>query len=56
MAMFKKGDNWYIDYYALNRRKREKIGPSKKLAEDVLHKRKIEIAENKYLDIPAIIL
>ncbi|MFH0732203.1 MAG: site-specific integrase [Candidatus Omnitrophota bacterium] len=51
MGKYKKGDDWYIDYYAYGKRKREKIGPSKALAENVLHKRKIEIAENKYLDI-----
>lgn len=41
---------WYIDYYASGRRKREKV-PSKKLAEIVLQKRKVEIAEGKFLDI-----
>ncbi|MDD5008170.1 MAG: site-specific integrase [Syntrophorhabdaceae bacterium] len=51
MGIFQKKDNWYIDYYVNGRRKREKIGPSKKLAGDVLHKRKIEIAENRFLDI-----
>ncbi|MEW6557531.1 MAG: tyrosine-type recombinase/integrase [Elusimicrobiota bacterium] len=51
MAIYKKGENWYIDYYAHGRRKREKIGPSKKLAEQVLAKRKVEIAENRFLDI-----
>jgi len=47
---FKKG-NWLIDYYVNGRRKREKIGPDKKLAEMVLKKRRVEIAENKYLDV-----
>ncbi|MFH0931873.1 MAG: site-specific integrase [Candidatus Zixiibacteriota bacterium] len=51
MGIFRKKDNWYLDYYVNGRRKREKIGPSKKLAEDVLHKRKLEIAENRFLDI-----
>ncbi len=47
-----KGGNWFIDYRLPGgRRKREKIGPSKKLAETILRKRKIEIAEGKYLDI-----
>jgi len=32
------------------RRKRERIGPDKKLAEVVLKKRKVAIAEGKYLD------
>jgi integrase len=51
MALYQKDGNWYIDYYANGRRKREKIGPSKSLAETVLKKRKVEIAENKFLDI-----
>jgi hypothetical protein len=31
-------------------RKRERIGPEKKLAETVLRKRKVEIAEGRFLD------
>jgi len=51
MGVYQKGEDWYIDYYVHGRRKREKIGPSKKLAETVLKKRKVEIAEGKFLDI-----
>lgn len=52
MAVYKKGANWYIDYYLpSHKRKRERIGPSKKQAEIVLKKRKVEIAEGKFLDI-----
>ncbi len=51
MAVVKKGSNFYIDYYVNGRRKREKIGPSESLAKIVLKKRKVEIAEGKYLDI-----
>jgi len=51
MAIFKKNNNWYIDYYVNGRRKRESIGPSKELAKKVLQKRKVQIAENKYLDV-----
>ena len=48
---FKNG-NYYIDYRLPNgRRKREKIGTSKKLAENVLSKRRVEIAEGKFLDV-----
>lgn len=50
MAVFKKDNDWYIDYYVNGRRKREKIGPNKKLALTVLQKRKVQIAENRYLD------
>lgn len=51
MGVYKKGQNYYIDFYMGNRRKREKIGPSKKLAETVLQKRLVEVAEGKFLDI-----
>jgi len=50
MGVFKKGKSWYIDYYVQGRRKREKIGPSKAQAQVVLQKRKVEIAEGKFLD------
>jgi len=50
--MFLKNGNWVLDYRLPNgKRKREKIGQSKKLAEIILKKRKVEIAEGKYLDI-----
>ena len=51
MALYQKDGNWFIDYYANGRRKREKVGTSKSLAEIVLKKRKVELAENRYLDI-----
>ncbi|PIQ88729.1 MAG: hypothetical protein COV72_06610 [Candidatus Omnitrophica bacterium CG11_big_fil_rev_8_21_14_0_20_42_13] len=51
MAIYKKGEDYWIDYYALGKRKREKIGASKVLAENVLRKRKLQIAENRFLDI-----
>jgi hypothetical protein len=50
MAVFKKQGVFWIDYYVNGRRKRERIGPDKRLAETVLKKRKVEIAEGKYLD------
>jgi integrase len=50
MAVFKKQGVYWIDYYVNGRRKRERIGPDKRLAEVVLKKRKVEIAEGKYLD------
>ena len=43
--------NFYIDYYVDGRRKRECTGASRTLAETVLAKRKVEIAEGRYLDI-----
>jgi len=47
----KRGITYYIVYSANGRRKTETIGKDKKLAEQVLHKRLTEIAENKFLDI-----
>ena len=51
MGVYLKGNTYYIDYYADGKRKRECIGPDKRLAETVLKKRKVEIAEGRYLDI-----
>jgi len=51
MPVYQKGKNYYIDYYFCGHRKRECIGPDKRLAETVLKKRKVEIAEGRYLDI-----
>ncbi len=51
MGVFTKNGNFWIDYYAGGRRKREKVGPSKTLAEMALKKRQIEVAENKFLDV-----
>jgi integrase len=50
MGVFKKQGAYWIDYYVNSHRKRERIGPDKRLAETVLRKRKVEIAEGKYLD------
>lgn len=51
MGVYQKGNTYYIDYYVDGRRRRECIGPDKRLAETVLKKRKVEIAEGRYLDI-----
>ena len=50
MAVFKKQSVYWIDYYVNGQRKRERIGPDKRLAETVLRKRKVEIAEGKFLE------
>jgi hypothetical protein len=50
MGVFKKQGVFWIDYYVNGRRKRERIGPDRRLAGTVLRKRKAEIAEGKYLD------
>jgi integrase len=51
MGIYKKGENYYIDYYVEGRRKRENVGKSRKLAETVLAKRKVQVIEGKFLDI-----
>lgn len=51
MAVIKRGDNWFIDYRANGRRLREKVGPNRKLAESVLAKRRLEIAEKRFLNV-----
>jgi integrase len=55
MGVFAKDRAWWIDYYAQGRQKRERIGgpltgAMKKVALDVLAKRRVELAEGKYLD------
>ena len=51
MAIYLRGNNWYIDFTFKGQRVRESIGPSRKDAGKVVAKRKTEIIENKYLDI-----
>ena len=51
MAVYQRGDNWYIDFRFKGQRVRESIGPSRKDADKVIAKKKTEIVENKYLDI-----
>jgi len=51
MGVFKNGNNWYVDYYVQGRRKRQKVGPSKKQARVVLQKMKVQIAGGKFLDV-----
>ena len=51
MAIFKRGDNYWIDFYFEGRRKRKMVGPNLRLAELALQKQKVTIAEGKFLDI-----
>ena len=51
MGLYKREKIYYIDYYFNGERKREPVGPDKRLAETVLKKRKVEITEGRYLDI-----
>ncbi len=48
--VYKRGENYYIDFWFHGKRHREMIGPSRKGAEKIIAKRKAEIAENKFLD------
>ncbi len=45
MGVFKKQGVYWIDYYVQGHRKRERIGPDKRLAEMGLNKQQVEIAE-----------
>ena len=51
MGILKRKDVYYIDYNYMGKRIREAVSESKKIAEAVLHKRKTEIAEGKFLDV-----
>ncbi len=51
MAIYRRGENWYIDFTFKGQRIRESIGSSRKDAEKIIAKKKTEIVENKYLDI-----
>lgn len=51
MAIYKKGQYWYIDYYVKGVRKRKKIGPSKHVADLALAQVKVKIAKGEYLGI-----
>src|SRR5512139_2710601 len=51
MAIYQRGENWYIDFTFKGKRIRESIGPSRKGAKKVIAKKKAEIAENKFLDV-----
>lgn len=44
--------DWYIDYRFHGRRIRERIGPNKALAQTVLRKRLVEVAEGRFLAKP----
>jgi len=51
MGVYRRGENWYVDFNFLKKRYRRRIGPSRKGAEKVIAKMKAEIAENKFLDV-----
>lgn len=51
MGVYKKGPNWYVDYYAHGYRYRQMVGPSRQQALTVLAKMKVQVAEKKFLDV-----
>ena len=51
MDVFKKGKMWYIDYHVDGQRKREIVGYSHKMAENVLARRKVQIAKDRFSDV-----
>ena len=51
MGVYKKGKNWYIDYYHKGRRLRKRIGPSKQVAELALKDVELKIARGEFLGI-----
>ena len=55
MGIFKKGKNYYVDYYVETekglKRRRKKIGPSKSLAEKVFADIQSRIAKKQFLGL-----
>lgn len=49
MALYKRGNNWWIDYYYQERRYREKIGTTKTAAETALNQIKVKIAAGDFI-------
>jgi integrase len=48
MGVYKKESNWFIDYRFKGKRIREKVGPSKRMAQQALAARKGEIAQDRF--------
>ena len=53
MGLFKRGANWYLDFYVGSRRVREKVGPAKGEALRALAVRQAEVALGKFNLHPA---
>ena len=51
MRIYKRGDNWCIDYLYQGQRKRKRVGPNRKEAEAVLAKIRSQIVEGVYFDV-----
>ena len=50
MSVYKKGKNYFIDYYVGPKRYREMVGPNRREAEAALGKRLGEIREGRFFD------
>jgi hypothetical protein len=48
-TIYKKGKTWYIDFYHRGKRRRKKVGPSKRLAELALKDVELRIARGEFL-------
>lgn len=51
MAVYKRGENWYIDIYVEGRRVRRKVGPDKRTAELAAKDVLVQAARGKWLGI-----
>jgi integrase len=51
MAVFKKGKDWWIDFYHQGNRIRRKVGPSKKVAEMALADVQVKKAKSEFLGV-----
>ena len=51
MGIRQRDGKYYIDFYANGRRVREIVGPNKRLADLALQKKRVEVAEGRFLDI-----
>ena len=49
MAVFKKNDYWWIDFYYQGRRYRQKIGTLKRIAEEALNQVKVQIVTGTFV-------
>ena len=51
MAVYRKNDAWWIDYYYQGKRYRHKIGTRKKDAEEALNQIKVKIAADEFIPL-----
>ena len=53
MAVYRKNETWWIDYYYQGKRCRQKIGTRKKGAEEALNQVKVKIASGEFVPVEA---